>query len=120
MTLRHSWYKAVSHHLTDPMTINLKLHHVRLKELKLSIQNKVEHALLLSEYLVPLQALLDTVLDNESSYLFNGKNFSYKEHNCQGQVHIQQLNTKSVMHHVCNKLCFLTPQAREEVLNIEG
>ena len=37
-TLRHSWYKAVAHHYTDLTTVHLKLHEVRIKELKLNIE----------------------------------------------------------------------------------
>jgi hypothetical protein len=36
-TLRHSWYKAVAHHYTDLTTVHLKLHELRIKELKLNI-----------------------------------------------------------------------------------
>ena len=53
-TLRHSWYKAVAHHYTDLTTVHLKLHELRIKEPKLNIEKDIEHALFLSEYLVPL------------------------------------------------------------------
>ena len=53
-TLKHSWYKAVAHQYTDLTSVHLKLHEVRIKELKLNIEQNIDHALLLSEYLVPL------------------------------------------------------------------
>ena len=53
-TLRHSWYKAVAHHYYDLTTVHLKLHELRIKELKLNIEQHIDHALLLSQYLVPL------------------------------------------------------------------
>ena len=53
-TLRHSWYKAVAHHYSDLTTVHLKLHELRIKELKLNIEQHIDHALLLSQYLVPL------------------------------------------------------------------
>jgi hypothetical protein len=37
-TLRHSWYKAVAHHYSDLTTVHLKLHELRIKELKLNIE----------------------------------------------------------------------------------
>ena len=37
-TMRHSWYKAVAHHYTDLTTVHLKLHELRIKELKLNIR----------------------------------------------------------------------------------
>ena len=83
-TLRHSWYKAVAHHYTDLTTVHLKLHEVRIKELKLTIEQHIDHALLLSDYLVPLQAMLDLVLDDKSSYEFNMSNA--RNHKCEGKI----------------------------------
>ena len=51
--------------------IHLKLHEVRIKELKLKLEQTIDHAVLLNQYLVPLQAMLDLVLDDSSSYEFN-------------------------------------------------
>lgn len=53
-TLRHSWYKAVPHHFDSVDTVHLKLHELRMKELKLLLEQKVDHALMINEYLLPL------------------------------------------------------------------
>jgi hypothetical protein len=82
--LKHSWYKAVAHHFNDLTTVHLKLHELRIKELKLTIEKNIDHAIFLSEYLVPLQAMLDLVLDDESSYDFNMT--TAMEHKCEGKI----------------------------------
>lgn len=83
-TLRHSWYKAAGHHFEDQSAVHLKLHELRINELKLLLEQKLDHALMLNKYLVPLQALLDTVLDNESNYEYNLTNA--RQHRCEGAI----------------------------------
>ena len=36
-TLRHSWYKAVGHLFSDEAQVKLRLHEIRLRELRLSL-----------------------------------------------------------------------------------
>ena len=36
-TLRHSWYKAVDHLYSDEAQVKLRLHEIRLRELRLSL-----------------------------------------------------------------------------------
>jgi hypothetical protein len=117
-TLRHSWYKAVAHHYSDLTTVHLKLHEVRIKELKLNIEQHIDHALMLGEYLVPLQAMLDLVLDDKSSYEFNMTNA--RNHKCEGKIKDQSRPWSTVVFRPCNKLCYLTESARRKVLDIEA
>ena len=67
-TLRHSWYKAVSHQYNNIEVIKKKLHILRLEEIELSIKYKIDLAHKLKEHLVPLQAKLDIVLDSKDCY----------------------------------------------------
>jgi hypothetical protein len=53
-TLRHSWYKAVAHNFNNDETVHLKLQEIRLHELKMLIKHKVDHAVLLRDYIIPL------------------------------------------------------------------
>ena len=38
LTLRHTWYKAVAHHYTNEEAVQLKLHEVRIRELRMLIK----------------------------------------------------------------------------------
>ena len=67
-TLRHSWYKAVDHLYNDEAQVKLKLHEIRLRELRLSLIHKRDYFDVLVSYMVPLQALLDFTLDDESNF----------------------------------------------------
>ena len=116
--MRHSWYKAVAHHYTDATSVHLKLHELRIKELKLTIEHDIEHALLLSQYLVPLQAMLDMVLDDQSSFDFNSTDA--RDHRCEGEIRKQPRPWSTVVFRPCNKLCYLTESARRRVLDIEA
>ena len=117
-TLKHSWYKAVSHHYTDMTIIHLKLHEVRIKELKLKLEQTIDHAVLLNQYLVPLQAMLDLVLDDSSSYESNLTNA--RNHRCEGAIKHQKRPWSTTVFRPCNKLCYLTDSARKKVLDIEA
>ena len=64
--------------------MHLKLHELRIKELKLTIDHDIQHALFLSQYLVPLQAMLDFVLDDQGSYDYNLTNA--RNHKCEGKI----------------------------------
>lgn len=117
-TLRHSWYKAVPHHFADTDDVHIKLHELRIKELKLVVEQKVDHALLLNQYQVPLQALLDTVLDDKSNFVLNLTNS--RDHICEGKAKKQKRQWETLINRPCNKLCYLTPEARKQVLSIEN
>jgi hypothetical protein len=71
----------------------------------------------LKEYLVPLQAKLDIVLDSDES--FNYMITKSNEHMCEGPI-IPTRKWATTVIRECNKLCYLTPEAREVVLTIEG
>jgi hypothetical protein len=81
-TLKHSWYKAVSHQFNNAEVIKKKLHSLRLEEIELTIKYKVDLANKLKEHLVPLQAKLDIVLDSYDSYHYT--HMTPKEHICEG------------------------------------
>jgi hypothetical protein len=117
-TLRHSWYKAVAHHFVDANEVHIKLHELRIMELKLRIEQRVDHYLLLQKYLIPLQALLDIVLDDERSFVMNLTNA--RHHRCEGKVQQPTRQWGTLINRRCNKLCYLTDQARKQVLSIEG
>jgi hypothetical protein len=82
--LRHSWYKAVAHGFTNDEQIHSKLHEVRLRELELIMKHKVDYALLLKEYIVPLQASLDLILDSSGSFDFKNTTARDSDHMCEG------------------------------------
>jgi hypothetical protein len=98
--------------------VHLKLHELRIKELKLNIEQHIDHALLLSQYLVPLSAMLDLVLDDHTSFDFNMTNA--RNHRCEGQIKKQPRLWSTVVFRPCNKLCYLTESARRKVLDIEA
>lgn len=98
--------------------MHLKLHELRIKELKLTIEQDIDHAVFLSGYLVPLQAMLDLVLDDESSFDFNLTNA--RDHKCEGKIKNQARPWSTVVFRPCNKLCYLTESARRKVLDIEA
>jgi hypothetical protein len=54
LPIRHSWYKIIPHNFENKNTVNMKIKQIRLRQLQMLIQQKVNHALLLKEYLVPL------------------------------------------------------------------
>ena len=101
----------MSHHYNNKESIALRMRQIQIKELELKMKQNTDMATLLSEYLVPLQAKLDIVLDDSESYNFNGS--TAKEHRWQG------MRKKSMRPHFitavvreCNKLCYLTSKAR--------
>ncbi len=98
--------------------MHLKLHELRIKELKLTIDHDIQHALFLSQYLVPLQAMLDFVLDDQGSYDYNLTNA--RNHKCEGEIKKQPRPWSTVVFRPCNKLCYLTESARRKVLDIEA
>jgi hypothetical protein len=98
--------------------VHLKLHELRIKELKLNIDHDIKHALFLSQYLVPLQAMLDLVLDDQGSYDFNSTDA--RDHICEGKIKKQPRPWSTVVFRPCNKLCYLTESARRKVLDIEA
>ena len=118
LTLRHSWYKAVAHNYTNEEAVQLKLHQVRLREFQMMMRHKIDHALLLKDYLVPLQAKLDFLLDSSSSFKFDGTNA--REHQCEGMFQEPSRLWGTTIVRECNKLCYLTPEAKREMLVIEG
>ena len=116
-TLKHSWYKAVSHQYNNIEVIKKKLHSLRLEEIQLEIKYKVDLANKLKEHLVPLQAKLDILLDSYDSYHYT--HLTPKDHICEGPI-IQGRSWSTTVVRECNKLCYLKPEAREMVLAIEG
>ena len=101
----------MSHHYTNKESIVVRTSQIQIKELELKMKQNIDMASLLNEYLVPLQAKLDIVLDDSDSYNFNGS--TAREHRCEG------MRKKSTRPHFstavvreCNKLCYLTSKAR--------
>ena len=80
--LKHSRYKAVKNQYSDNASIQEKLHDIRMKELNLIIEHKLEHIVLLHQNLLPLQALLDRVIDEPNNFNINLSDA--RLHRCEG------------------------------------
>jgi hypothetical protein len=84
--------------------------------LRLTLTQKRDYFDVLVSYLVPLQALLDFTLDDESH--FNVTQSAPMDHQCKERAYHNR-HFDSYTYRSCNKLCFLTPEAKKKLLDIE-
>ena len=84
--------------------------------MRLSLTQKRDYLNVIVSYMVPLQALLDFTLDDESN--FNVTQSAPMDHQCKEQAYHDR-RFDSYTYRSCNKLCFLTPEAKKKLLDIE-